>query len=103
MADTKVETVEEERSEEKFVLTPEIYERSMEKMKVIEQEVQKITGKKCRLMDMLTLKDVKDMRKRADEYKKENPDWQTESLSQTESAWDKEPEDKGKSKVEEVE
>jgi hypothetical protein len=80
---------DEKKEEEKFVITPEIYQRSMEKIRIIEAEVEKQTGEKCRLMNMLSLSAIKEMKERADEYKRENPDWDKEEVHQIEPENDK--------------
>lgn len=71
----------EEQETKPFVVTPEIYQRSMEKIRIIEHDFMKLTGKPCKLMDMLSLSAVKEMKERADEYKKENPNWASEESS----------------------
>lgn len=93
MSDTEKTSTEEKP----FVLTPEIYERAMKKLGMIENEVEKMTGKPCRIMSMLNSEKVKEMKKMADDYKRENPDWQTEGLSQSPTAWPSET-----NKVEEI-
>ena len=75
---SKVEAVEtpvEEVEKKPVVLTREKYLDAMEKMKVIEDELSQMMGKRCKLMDMLDLEKVQKMRKVAEEYKEKHPNW----------------------------